>query len=113
MKYCLRISSFDSQVLEAVLTGVVVLSKKCGIFVTVARIGLPRRRSRFTVLRSPHVDKKSREQYEHLLHSSLVTFVSLRDSVSFLKFFKKIKALLFTQPVEWAYTYQTAGSLTL
>jgi small subunit ribosomal protein S10 len=28
------------------------------------QVFLPRRRERFTVLRSPHVDKKSREQFE-------------------------------------------------
>lgn len=35
---------------------------------TAARIGLPHKRILYTVLRSPHIDKKSREQFEMRIH---------------------------------------------
>lgn len=35
-------------------------------------IPLPTKRTLFTVLRSPHVDKKSREQFEMKIHSRLI-----------------------------------------
>jgi len=35
-------------------------------------VPLPTNRSVFTVLRSPHVDKKSREQFEHRVHKRLI-----------------------------------------
>nr|YP_009755795.1 ribosomal protein S10 [Gonatozygon brebissonii]QIQ23073.1 ribosomal protein S10 [Gonatozygon brebissonii] len=53
-------------------------------------IRLPRRRSLYTVLRSPHIDKKSREQFELKTHKQLViikTDISqLREKLCYLKF---------------------------
>ena len=39
-------------------------------------IPLPTRRSVYTVLRSPHVDKKSREQFESRIHKRLIDIFS-------------------------------------
>ena len=39
-------------------------------------IPLPTKKSIYTVLRSPHVDKKSREQFEHRAHKRLIDILS-------------------------------------
>ena len=39
-------------------------------------VPLPSRKMRFTVLRSPHVDKKSREQFELTTHKRILDLVS-------------------------------------
>jgi small subunit ribosomal protein S10 len=39
-------------------------------------IPLPTRRTVYTVLRSPHVDKKSREQFETRIHKRLIDIFS-------------------------------------
>ena len=41
-------------------------------------IPLPTRRQRWTVLRSPHIDKKSREQFELRTHKRLIDIVESR-----------------------------------
>ena len=41
-------------------------------------VPLPTRRERWTVLRSPHVDKKSREQFELRTHKRLIDIVDSR-----------------------------------
>ena len=41
-------------------------------------IPLPTRRQRWTVLRSPHIDKKSREQFELRTHKRLIDIVDSR-----------------------------------
>lgn len=38
-----------------------------------ALTGLPKKRTRLTVLRSPHIDKRSREQFEFQKHRSTIT----------------------------------------
>jgi len=41
-------------------------------------IPLPTRRQRWTVLRSPHIDKKSREQFEMRTHKRLIDIIDSR-----------------------------------
>jgi small subunit ribosomal protein S10 len=50
-----------------------------------SQVFLPRRTERWTVLRSPHVDKKSREQFERITHKRLFQF-RLPDSHSNIEF---------------------------
>ena len=55
----------------------------CGDLNTVKRTGatikgsipLPTRIERYTVLRSPHIDKKSREQFETRTHKRLIDII--------------------------------------
>jgi small subunit ribosomal protein S10 len=50
-------------------------------FVTSGFVSLPTKTQRFTVLRSPHVDKKSREQFEIKTHiKTLNLFLNLRNN---------------------------------
>jgi small subunit ribosomal protein S10 len=62
-KIRLTLRSYDSQLLEKALKQIVSTVKRTGSQV-VGPVPLPTRNRCFTVLRSPHVDKKSREQFE-------------------------------------------------
>lgn len=48
---------------------------------------LPNHSHKYTVLRSPHIDKKSREQFEILTHKSLISGLNLlsTDSINYIK----------------------------
>ncbi|MCA9757482.1 MAG: 30S ribosomal protein S10 [Candidatus Eisenbacteria bacterium] len=50
---------------------IVKTAKRTGA-ITAGPIPLPTKRSVYTVLRSPHVDKKSREQFEMRVHKRLI-----------------------------------------
>lgn len=55
---------------------------------------LPKKVERFTVLRSPHVDKKARDQFERITHKRLLTFnFALEESNSYLKLYRILKHL--------------------
>lgn len=62
-KIRIRLTGFDHRLLESSARGIVDTAKKTGAVVR-GPIPLPVKISRYTVLRSPHVNKKSREQFE-------------------------------------------------
>ena len=62
-KIRIRLTGFDHRLLESSAKGIVDTAKKTGANVR-GPVPLPVKISRYTVLRSPHVDKKSREQFE-------------------------------------------------
>ena len=62
-KIRIRLKAYDSKLLDQSATEIVETAKRTGARVS-GPIPLPTRINRFTVLRSPHVDKKSREQFE-------------------------------------------------
>ncbi|WP_316354984.1 30S ribosomal protein S10 [Candidatus Trichorickettsia mobilis] len=62
-KIRIRLKSFDHRVLEQATKEIVGAVKRTGADVS-GPIPLPRAIQRFTVNRSPHVNKKSREQFE-------------------------------------------------
>ena len=70
-KIRIRLKSYDHRLLDASVVEIVATAKNTGARV-VGPIPLPVRINRFTVLRSPHVDKKSREQFEVRTHKRLV-----------------------------------------
>ena len=59
----IRLKAFDHRVLDQSTAEIVNTAKRTGARVR-GPIPLPTRIERFTVLRSPHIDKKSREQFE-------------------------------------------------
>ena len=59
----IRLTGFDHRLLDSSARGIVDTAKKTGASVR-GPVPLPVKISRYTVLRSPHVDKKSREQFE-------------------------------------------------
>ena len=70
-KIRIRLKSYDHRLLDQSVSEIVENARRTGARV-VGPIPLPVRINRFTVLRSPHVDKKSREQFEIRTHKRLV-----------------------------------------
>ena len=70
----IRLKAFDHRVLDQSTNEIVVTGKRTGGQVG-GPIPLPTRIERFTVNRSPHVDKKSREQFEIRTHKRLLDIV--------------------------------------
>lgn len=65
------LKAFDYRVLDQSTAEIVSTAKRTGARVS-GPIPLPRRIERFTVNRSPHIDKKSREQFEIRTHKRVV-----------------------------------------
>ena len=70
----IRLKAFDHRVLDQSTSEIVSTAKRTGARVR-GPIPLPTRTERFTVLRGPHIDKKSREQFEMRTHKRLLDIV--------------------------------------
>ena len=70
----IRMESYDHEALDKSALDLVDTAKRTGARVQ-GPIPLPTRIERFTVLRSPHIDKKSREQFEIRTHKRIL-FIS-------------------------------------
>ncbi len=70
-KIRIRLKAFDHVVLDQAAADIVRTAEKTGAQVS-GPIPLPVKTERWTVLRSPHVDKKSREQFEMRTHKRLI-----------------------------------------
>ena len=70
-KIRIRLKAYDYRVLDQSTSEIVDTAKRTGAKVA-GPIPLPTQVSRYTVLRSPHVDKKSREQFEIRIHRRLI-----------------------------------------
>ena len=66
----IRLKAFDHRVLDQSTGEIVNTAKRTGAQVR-GPIPLPNRIQKFTILRGPHVDKKSREQFEIRTHKRL------------------------------------------
>src|ERR1700704_7136474 len=67
----IRLKAYDHRVLDQSTTEIVDTAKRTGASVA-GPIPLPTARNLFPVLRSPHIDKKSREQFEIRTHKRLI-----------------------------------------
>lgn len=67
----IRIEGYDHEIIDQSATDIVDTAKRTGAVVH-GPIPLPTRIERITVLRSPHADKKSREQFEIRSHKRFV-----------------------------------------
>lgn len=67
----IRLCGYDHRVLDSAVTEIVSAVRRTGGRVA-GPIPLPTRVERFTVNRSPHVDKKSRDQFEIRSHKRLI-----------------------------------------
>jgi len=67
----IRLKAYDAQQLDQSSLEIVDTAQRTGARVA-GPIPLPTRISRYTVLRSPHVNKKSREQFEIRTHKRLL-----------------------------------------
>ena len=70
-KIRIRLKAYDSKLLDQSASEIIDTARQTGARVA-GPIPLPTRISRYTVLRSPHVDKKSREQFEIRIHKRLL-----------------------------------------
>jgi small subunit ribosomal protein S10 len=67
----IKLKAFDHRLLDQSAAEIVETVKRMGASVS-GPIPLPTRIERFTVLRSPHIDKRSREQFEIRTHRRLL-----------------------------------------
>ena len=70
-KIRIRLKAFDHQLLDKSTSDIVETAKRTGARLA-GPIPLPTELNKWTVLRSPHVDKKSREQFEVRTHKRLI-----------------------------------------
>ena len=70
----IRLKAFDHRILDQSTNEIVNTAKRTGANVR-GPIPLPTNMKRFTVLRSPHIDKKSREQFEMRTHKRLLDII--------------------------------------
>lgn len=70
-KIRIRLRSFDHRLLDQSVKDIVIKAKRTGASVA-GPIPLPTNIHRFCVLRSPHVDKRSREHFEMRVHKRLL-----------------------------------------
>jgi small subunit ribosomal protein S10 len=70
-KIRIRMEAYDHEILDQSAVNLVEKAKETGARVS-GPIPLPTSIERYTVLRSPHVDKKSREQFEIRTHKRLI-----------------------------------------
>ncbi|PWI33672.1 30S ribosomal protein S10 [Vibrio albus] len=74
----IRLKAFDYKLIDQSTAEIVETAKRTGAQVR-GPIPLPTRRERFTVLISPHVNKKARDQYEIRTHKRLIDIVEPTD----------------------------------
>jgi small subunit ribosomal protein S10 len=70
-KIRIRLKAYDNRVLDQSTTEIVDTARRTGARLA-GPIPLPTEKNKWTVLRSPHVDKKSREQFELRTHKRLI-----------------------------------------
>ena len=70
-KIRIRLKAFDYRLIDQSAAEIVDTAKRAGVSIR-GPLPLPTTISRWTVLRSPHVDKKSREQFERRTHHRML-----------------------------------------
>ena len=71
----IRLKAYDHKILDQSVGEIIATVKKTDAKVA-GPIPLPTKISRYTVLRSPHVDKKSREQFEIRTHKRVLDIIN-------------------------------------
>ena len=71
----IKLMAYDHRILDLSCKEIVETVKRTGA-VVVGPVPLPTKREIFTVLRSPHIDKKSREQFQIKTHKRLLDIIS-------------------------------------
>ena len=70
----IRLKAFDHRILDQSTSEIVNTARRTGAKIR-GPIPLPTDLNRFTVLRGPHVDKKSREQFEMRTHKRVLDII--------------------------------------
>ena len=76
-KIRIRLKAYDARILDQSTGEIVETSKRTGARLA-GPIPLPTAKNKWTVLRSPHVDKKSREQFELKTHKRVIDILDSR-----------------------------------
>ncbi|MCD4828795.1 MAG: 30S ribosomal protein S10 [Candidatus Cloacimonetes bacterium] len=71
----IKLKAYDYRLLDKSVAEIVKSTRNTGAKVK-GPIPLPTERTLYTVLRSPHVDKKSQDQFEMLVHKRLIDIVN-------------------------------------
>jgi len=74
----LKLRSYDHRLLDKAVKQIVLTAKRTGAQL-MGPVPLPNEARHITVLRSPHVDKKSREQFGIIVHKRVLEIVSPSD----------------------------------
>ncbi|MGC8503909.1 MAG: 30S ribosomal protein S10 [Acidithiobacillus sp.] len=77
-KIRIRLKSYDYRMLDVSAAEIVETARRTGARVC-GPIPLPTKIERFTVLRSPHVDKNARDQFEIRTHKRLLDILDPND----------------------------------
>ena len=109
----LRLKASEAKALTRCVQGVVALARNHNID-TLSVIPLPRTIKRFTVLRSPHVYKKAREQFQSITHTRLITLHAGGNTLNLLHLIQAVQHGVFPGvQVQWmvkAASVATSGS---
>ena len=86
-KIRIRLKSYDHRIIDLSVSKIVDTAVRTGAQI-VGPIPLPTRKEKFTVIRGPHIDKRSREQFELRTHKRIIDVLnptsSTIDSLSHL-----------------------------
>ena len=74
-KIRIKLKAYDHRILDQSTAEIVESARRTGASVS-GPVPLPTKREIYTVLRSPHVDKKSREQFQMKTHKRLLDIVN-------------------------------------
>jgi small subunit ribosomal protein S10 len=74
----LTLRSYDHRLLDKAVKQIVFAVRRTGSEL-MGPVPLPNKRRCFTVLRSPHIDKKSREQFELVTHRRILDIIAPTD----------------------------------
>jgi len=71
----IRLKAYDHNLIDKSAEKIIRTARTTGALIS-GPVPLPTKRSVYTVLRSPHVDKKSREQFETRIHKRLIEILN-------------------------------------
>jgi small subunit ribosomal protein S10 len=93
-QYNIILKSYNIQILDLFIKDLIKFLKNYGC---VSLVHLPKKTQRFTVLKSPHVNKESREQFEIKIKRRLIVFKITESHAGFwFKYFiKKFDKIFF------------------
>ncbi len=95
-KIRIKLKSYDHRLIDKWTDRIIKTIKSTGGVVS-GPIPLPTRKAVYTVLRSPHVDKKSREQFEIRSHKRVIDILNSNKKFLFLKRKRKTKLFFLLQ----------------
>ena len=80
----IRLKAFDHKLVDKSLKEIVSTAQRTGAEVS-GPIPLPRKIKKYTVIKSPHVNKKSREQLEIRIYKSIVIIIPSAQTIEALR----------------------------